>query len=511
MRFIAWIACASVLVPLTAASAATHQVGPSRTIKTLQGLPVLRAGDVIELDGDATYPAYSAQTAGAAGNPITLRGVRVAGKRPVISGGANNTLAIEADHWVVEGLEITGGAARCFYHHADDVVLRDSYVHDCPKQGILGADSDSGSLLLEYVEVTRAGGGTQDHQIYMATDNTRFPNAVFRMQFCWVHDGNGGNGVKSRAGRNEIYYNWIEGSLYHELELIGADGQPEAAVREDSDVVGNVLMKGGGHSSFYAVRAGGDGTGQSNGRFRFAHNTFIMAADSSGVFRLFDGIQSLQADNNVIWRVGGGAQVVVREVEASWVGGSTLITGANNWILTAGTGVPTGFTGSVRGATPMLVDVAGNDLRPATGSPLINAAAATTTAPAGAAIPNPLPVPLYMPSRAQLAPGTAVARPSVGAFDIGALEFGSGPPVMAPDGGVMPVVDGGRVVDSGVVLRDDAGNIIPAVDGGGSTGGGDDGGCGCQAGGRGRLPAGTLTIGIIALLALLGSAKSRKA
>jgi len=36
-----------------------------------------------------------------------------------------------------------------------------------------------------------------------------------------VHDGNGGNGVKSRAERNEIYYNWIEGSLYHELELIG--------------------------------------------------------------------------------------------------------------------------------------------------------------------------------------------------------------------------------------------------------------------------------------------------
>lgn len=491
------------------AGAATHQVGPSRTIKTLQGLPQLNAGDVIELDGDATYPAYSASRAGAAGNPITLRGVRVGGKRPVISGGANNTLAIEADHWVVEGVEITGGAARCFYHHANDVVLRDSYVHDCPKQGILGADSDSGSLLLEYVEVARAGGGTQDHQIYMATDDTRFPNAVFRMQFCWVHDGNGGNGVKSRAARNEIYYNWIEGSLYHELELIGADGQPEALVREDSDVVGNVLMKGGGHSSFYAVRAGGDGTGQSNGRFRFAHNTFIMAADSSGVFRLFDGIESLQVDNNVIWRVGGGAQVVVRDVEAAWVGGTARITGANNWILTAGTGVPAGFTGSVRGANPMLVDVAGNDLRPAAGSPLINAAAATTMAPAGAAIPNPLPVPLYMPSRAALAPGAAVPRPSVGAFDIGALEFGSGPPVMAPDGGVVPAVDGGRVVDSGVVLRDDAGNIIPAGDGG-ATGGGEDGGCGCRAGGRGRLPAGGALV-FLALLALLGSARSRKA
>ena len=34
---------------------------------------------------------------------------------------------------------------------------------------------------------------------------------------------NGGNAVKSRAQRNEIYYNWIEGAVYHELELIGPD------------------------------------------------------------------------------------------------------------------------------------------------------------------------------------------------------------------------------------------------------------------------------------------------
>ena len=33
---------------VAAAQAATHQVGPSRTIKTLQGLPTLRPGDVIE-------------------------------------------------------------------------------------------------------------------------------------------------------------------------------------------------------------------------------------------------------------------------------------------------------------------------------------------------------------------------------------------------------------------------------------------------------------------------------
>ena len=104
-------------------------------------------------------------------------------------------------------------------------------VHDCPRQGILGADNDSGSLTLERVEVHHCGGGTQDHQIYMASDEVAHPGSVFRMQSCWIHDANGGNNVKSRAERNEIYFNWIEGAFYHELELIGPD--PSGGVAED--------------------------------------------------------------------------------------------------------------------------------------------------------------------------------------------------------------------------------------------------------------------------------------
>lgn len=239
--------CAVLFAVLSSSSwalAATYQVGPTRTDKQLRDVrDRLAPGDVVEIDGDATYEGGIAFTrAGSAEQKITIRGVRVNGKRPVLSGG-NNVIEAAGNHYVFEGLEITGGSSRCFYHHADDITLRDSVVHDCPKQGILGADEDSGSLLLEYTEIYRAGGGDRDHQIYMATDGSAYPNAVFRMQFCYVHDGNGGNNVKSRAGRNEIYYNWIEGAFYHELELIGADGAPEDLVREDSDVVGNVLLK----------------------------------------------------------------------------------------------------------------------------------------------------------------------------------------------------------------------------------------------------------------------------
>ena len=72
-------------------------------------------------------------------------------------------------------------------------------VHDCPSHGILGADEDSGSLTLDYVEVYRCGSGYSHHPIYIATDEQTHPHSVFRMQHCYVHDGLGGNNVKSRA------------------------------------------------------------------------------------------------------------------------------------------------------------------------------------------------------------------------------------------------------------------------------------------------------------------------
>jgi hypothetical protein len=107
----------------------------------------------------------------------------------------------------MEGFEITGGSSRCVFHQSDDLTLRDVVVHDCPSQGILGADWGSGSITVEHSEVYRCGGGTYDHQIYIGIDEDNHPDGVFRVQFSWIHDANGGNNVKSRAGRNEIYYN----------------------------------------------------------------------------------------------------------------------------------------------------------------------------------------------------------------------------------------------------------------------------------------------------------------
>ncbi|MBE0583429.1 MAG: hypothetical protein IH612_06645, partial [Desulfofustis sp.] len=318
-------------------------------------------------------------------------------------------------------------------------------VHDCPAQGILGADTGSGSLLLEYVEVYQCGSGDRQNQIYMATDEVNRPGSVFRMQYCYIHDGSGGNNVKSRAERNEIYYNWIEGAYYHELELIGPDpdgapdGWSEALKREDSDVVGNVLRKTNDRS--FITRVGGDGTGQSKGRYRFVNNTII--ANDNAVFRVFDGIESLEMHHNVFYRA-DAAPNLVRQVEAEWVSGSAVIAGSNNWVRTGAVNVPGQWTETMVGNSPGFVDFAAPDLKPASDSMLRDRTDQIPAGPAGYPFPDPHYPPSHHPPERVLPIGAEAMRPAVdGLLDIGAFEYAAAVLVGDLDGdGSVGLTDG---------------------------------------------------------------------
>jgi len=432
----------STILPLTL-DAATLQVGPGKTYASLQEVvDLVNPGDVVEVDGDHTYPGgVIFERPGLPGSPITIRGISINGNRPILSGGTNtitfstpnpNVPDDGANHYILDNFEITAGSFRGIFHQADDLTVRDTLVHDCPAHGILGADQGSGSATLERVEVYHCGNDGSQHQIYMATDEVHHPGSVFRMVHCYIHDGNGGNNVKSRAERNEIYYNWIEGAYYHELELIGPDpgGAPdewsEGLVREDSDVVGNVLVK---RNDFAVIRPGGDGTGQSNGRYRFVNNTIIPG--SGVVFRIFDGIQSIEMHGNVLFRAGGGAVNVTRTVEAEWTDGEQMV-GTDNWVTTGSTNIPSGWTGTLTGSDPGFSDLPANDLLPAPGSPLLDHAEADLPTHPDFPFPEPLPVPrTHPPGHSVPDPGDPLPRPFDCRLDIGALERPISPSVVA--------------------------------------------------------------------------------
>ncbi len=417
--------------------AATYQVGPTRTYTTIQAVAALLSpGDIVEVDGNATYAGdLTFRRPGSASQPITIRGVNVNGQRPIVSGGTNTVhfrtdeIGSGADHYVFENFEVAGGSFRCIYHQADDLTLRDVLVHHCPAHGILGADWGSGSMLMERCEVHHCGNGDSQHQVYMATDEDNYPGAVFRMLDSYIHDGTGGNNVKSRSARNEIYYNRIEGAYYHELELIGAECCDEDVVREDGDVVGNVLIKRAPaaptNPDHFVVRVGGDGTAQSWGRYRFVNNTIV--AGGAAVFRLFDGLESIEMHNNVFYRLSGQTVNIMRTVDATWRNG-VQIAGQNNWYPTGATNVPTQWTGSLTGTSPGFQDVGAWDLRPLAGSPLVNAGASSVSEPPGYPFPNPLFPPAYMPLALPGGALTPQARPVNGQIDIGAFEAGLASP-----------------------------------------------------------------------------------
>lgn len=411
---------------LSISYAATYQIGPGKPYSDLQSVvSLLGPGDLVEVDGNQTYPGDVIFTeSGSPTDKITIRGIPISGQRPIISGGTNCVTFMTpwpysgpgADHYIFEGFEITAGSFRGLYHQADDLIVRDCVVHDCPAHGILGADSGSGSLTLEYVEVYNCGNGSSQHQLYIATDEVNHPGSVFRMQHCFIHDGIGGNNVKSRAERNEIYYNWIEGAYYHELELIGPDGADPSLKREDSDVVGNVLWK---RNTFYITRVGGDGTGETDGRYRFVNNTIICG--TSAVFRIFDGIESIEMHNNVFYRPGGAK--IVRTTEADWSTGVELIAGSNNWIVSGSSDIPSQWMGTVVGNDPGFMDYSNSDPRPDVGSTLLDAGSSVLSGPPGYSFPSPLFPPVKHPPLYQIEDfGSAQARPSNSTIDIGAYE-----------------------------------------------------------------------------------------
>ena len=106
------LACAST-------HAATYQVGPGRTWTQLQPLfdaVDLQPGDIVEVDGGVTYSGniiLREADGGAPGDPVTLRGLRVNGQRPILLGGAN-TIEFRLANLLPIGLKVAPrrGAAR---------------------------------------------------------------------------------------------------------------------------------------------------------------------------------------------------------------------------------------------------------------------------------------------------------------------------------------------------------------------------------------------------------------
>jgi len=303
-------------------------VGPARECTDLQAAAfMVQAGDMVLVDDDYYHKgSLILPFSGEAGLPIIFKGIAKEGKRPVID-GEFEIFAVEASgHYTIfEGFEVKNAAKAGICHHSHKLEIRDCVIHECLMGILSDQDIGMGDCEIDRCELYDNGHEMYSHQIYMATDDARFPGSVIKIHDCHIHDALGGNNIKSRAYRNEIYNNRVTNAFYHNMELIGPD--PEfnpmdcTQLPHNSDVWDNYFE----NSRWYQCRCGGDGTGDSHGTFRFINNTFVSNFNESEeefrVFRFMFGIRRVEAYGNTFIYQCKRPSSLYRDVNAVWAEG----------------------------------------------------------------------------------------------------------------------------------------------------------------------------------------------
>ena len=285
-------------------------------------------------------------------------------------------------------------SARVIYQLGHNLTIRNCVARD-GRQGIIGADNGSGSAWIEFSEVLHNGVFSGEHNMYMASDASLYPNSRLRVQFIYSHDGMYGLALKTRCRRNEIYNNVLVGAEATAMDILGPDqgsnnghyinsegvildyARAEDYMREDTNIVGNLFISDYG---YVTIRLGGDGgsggtlrNGTSFGRFRLLNNTFmdltskekLRGGGTTGI-RFTHGVTSIELYNNIFYCPNGPMDVVnfnpVQDFygfghttsNMRWANGRQ-VTGASNWVKAGDYGVPAEFMSTITGTAPEFV------------------------------------------------------------------------------------------------------------------------------------------------------------
>jgi hypothetical protein len=173
---------------------------------------------------------------------ITIRGISVNGVRPVIVNpptGASNatygqslvyiegrfdasgTVVKPATGITIENLDIVDaadggnlGKAAVYVNGAKDLTLRRVRIAGFKQHsanGIFATGNNTGTLLLENVELdSNGGGGGPEHNAYINASKTD-PEFTFAVRGSWSHDSFYGHELKSRAQRTVVEGSYLSG------------------------------------------------------------------------------------------------------------------------------------------------------------------------------------------------------------------------------------------------------------------------------------------------------------
>jgi hypothetical protein len=377
--------------------AATLSVGPGRTFATpCRAFASAVDGDVIEIDASGSY---NSDACGIYPNNLTIRGVN--GRPQINADGAyavgKGTWVVSGSGTVIENVEMFGGSAPDHFGAAirldgRDLTLRNSYLHD-NENGLMTGDDGVSNVLIENCEFGSNGyGDGHTHNVYIGQINS----LIFR--YSYSHDAKIGHNLKSRASINTIVYNRFSSSVQrpsYEIEL------PYAGT---AYVIGNVIQQPASNDNRTMLSYGAERTTNPSNDLYVVNNTFINDDSSGGTFIM----------------VSSGISTPVLMQNNLFVGTGTVITQANAIDRS-----------NYHTLSPSFVDRANDDLRPAPGSPVIDAGSDAGVSASGLS--------LVAAFQYKHVAGSE-ARPLDGVIDIGAYEAApattSGWVYCAPENGV---------------------------------------------------------------------------
>ena len=276
-------------------------------------------------------PAHSTRADQAAGvqaipRNLTIRGVTVDGRRPVIrmpaAGASDNTEGqglihlAESEGITIENLEVMGGMGgsvgqgAIFMRGATSPTLRNLKVHgfsSVKANGIFGTDGNAGVLRIDGVELGNNGGDTgPQHNIYINPSRSD-PGFTVWMTGSYSHDAQYGNTFKSRAQVNLIEGNYFQGSasidgVRKEAYLLDLPEGGRALVRNNILVKNASGLDSNGALMSYAVEGVKDGRPMS---LVVEHNTFLTYAKAiHGIYLIFPFFTPYQDDSGSHWSFG---------------------------------------------------------------------------------------------------------------------------------------------------------------------------------------------------------------
>jgi hypothetical protein len=428
--FPALITCCILLISYEPLFATIFEVGPGKKHQKISQVPfdTLMPGDSVKIYyRDEPYrETIVIMRSGTKENPIVIAGIPENGKRPVIDGSyayqakrqvpghfGRSLITVgdetPGDYVVIKNFVLRNAnnsqpyylndtlynykdnAAGVFLWRGRHVTVSDCLISSCGDGILTNVAPEVEHFTLNHCTIFDNGnhrniGSSQEHNVYLQGEKTI-------VQFCRFGEPHSdGNNIKDRGLDTIIRFNWIEGGMNRQLDLVDYKEYKKA----HAYVYGNVIIQGQTIHNYNMIHWGGE-SGSRSGTLFFFNNTVIGKSNNTRfLFTRFSDC-NLQLINNVfdgaglLWNEKGG-------FEAS-----------NNWISSA-IGVPMGINVGLRGYNPLFITAYGIPYLPGSNSPLVDSGSNTVQSKVN-----------FMPQPK----GGGLRRPRLGRIDIGAFESGT--------------------------------------------------------------------------------------